>query len=453
MSRSSPSTTAYLTPWVPAILLAIALIPLGARSPLAFNLTLLAIVAVWLVSLIAAAASRGAVKAADDLLEGNYLSALLVLPALVTAQAVAQIFFGFSDGPSRAITQSALALGGFVVFYLIVRSVARERRHFRTLIASLVIIGALEAAYGVLNLLAGNERLLIYERWAYLNSATGTLISRNHFSFLMELTLPVAVAFAAVVATGDGPTPAPESELKAKRVLVGSAVTAMALALIFSRSRMGVMSLSLATLTVVVLNRLLMPARRGRKRPLRRMAAPAALGIIVVGFALMIGVDPVLERFFNISRDLEDGRWPIWRATWAMIAERPLFGHGWGTFEGLLPGYRPRPTGYFYDHAHNEYLEVLAESGIVGLCAVGWLIFLFGRRLVSTLSAPLTRTQRTTVMALAVSIMSVLIHSAADFGLRVPGVALTFLFIVALFARAAEEPELIDGRRQKESES
>ncbi|RMF25417.1 MAG: hypothetical protein D6760_01020, partial [Deltaproteobacteria bacterium] len=241
----------------------------------------------------------------------------------------------------------------------------------------------------------------------------------------------------------------PPSEQVARRVLLLTACGIEVVALLFSRSRMGIVCFPIACAAMVAVNGAVAPALEQQGRAHRGRRAAGILFIAAsVSLALAIGIDPILERFAHLSRDVSAAnRLEIWRATLAMAADRPILGHGFGTFEALLPGYRPMPTGLFYDHAHNDYLEILAEGGVVGLAFAVALVAAFARRLVRALSKPLTSSQRQAVFWLGTAIVSVLLHSLADFGLRITAVAFTFVYVAALFSRISENPELIDGRR------
>jgi O-antigen ligase len=428
--------------------LLVALVPLGSQ-PSAALYVVLALVSAGFCALAPRAFAGGDESRATAFpADAAGTALLLALPVYVIVQLVAHMTLGLSNGPAYVVCQSALKLIGLALFYVVARTACADARAFRVLLASLAFIGAAEAAYGILNLLAGNEMLLIWKRWIFFDSATGTLSSRNHFAFVMELLLPVAIAFAVISGRASRDRVADPGELKARMALVASLAVICALGLLLSQSRMGLLSFGLASAAVYSLNRVVRPSRREPAgREARGLPALAiSLAVLVAGLGAAVGLDSVLERFLRVDNDFVTGRLPIWRAAMAMFVEHPIVGTGWGTFQALLPAYRPEPNGFYYTHAHNDYLEVLAEGGIVGFAVVAALIFVFARRLTALLASPLSRTQRTVACCLGLSITSVLIHSLADYGLRVPGVAFTFIAVLALFTRLAETPSLSTGR-------
>ncbi len=98
--------------------------------------------------------------------------------------------------------------------------------------------------------------------------------------------------------------------------------------------------------------------------------------IMVMLFLTTAGL---LARPYVLRQWQTDVRPMIWKATFRMIAARPLVGHGLGTYVAEYPKYRPpeyflRPKATnVTDHAHNELLEITAEQGLVGLAATLWL--------------------------------------------------------------------------------
>ena len=437
--------TGLAAPAGAGILLALALVTLGAVWPAPRALTIGTAGLLYVIYALRHVFNSRRDKhttVVSGLQGGGQLVPALLLPALVLVQLTVGVVSTPSAASLQDVTSNLLLLTAYAAFFAFACGSTTNTRVFHAFAALLLLLGTAEGLYGLLNLLSGNERLLIYERWAYPHSATGTLVNRNHFAYLIEMSLPLALASGLLFAPVQRDTRrSTDSEATARRIMAVAATTVLGLALIFSRSRMGIFSLLAAAATIGAASALLKPGS-GRSR--KGYALPALLVLVLGGFALVIGIDPVLERFFRIPQDLEHGRLPAWQAAIAMWREAPLLGHGWGSYESLWPAWAGRPTGLHYKHAHNEYLQVLAEGGLAGAAVVAWALWLFGRRVLRALSRPLTHAQRAVTVALATGITSVAFHSAADFGLRVPGVALVFALVVALFVRVTDDPELVD---------
>jgi O-antigen ligase len=436
-------------PWLPAVVALIALIPFGTVSDFGRNLLTTLIAVSFLIATLRLAVTVGPSHTPSHIFRFSTPIVVLTLPSYVALQAAAVATVGFSAGPAGEVYQSAAYLAVLAAYFLLAQSAISAPKDVRLLLGVLAGLGALEASYGVLNLISGNETLLGWPREYYPRSATGTLISRNHFAYLMEMLLPVTAAFAVVFAAGARRRArgrrSDESEESARRILISTLMILCGMGLLFARSRMGLISFGAAAVTVMILNRILAPANAGGggRGPSSR-TLNLGVGAFAIVATLMIGSDAILERFVSLDEDLRSGRLPIWHATFKMFADAPLLGHGWGTYEGLLPGYRPHPVGNYFDHAHSEYLEVLAEAGVFGFSILVGMLYMFARRLQRVLQKPLSELQRTVISFLALAVISVVYHSAADFGLRVPGVALTFLLVLALFCQVTENPALLD---------
>lgn len=373
---------------------------------------------------------------------GSSMVALLGLPLLAIVQAAVFVVEPWSGAPVTATVAESLLLAAYLSFFLCVCVAARSPERSGLLVLGLFAIGVAEGAYGSLNFLAGNQTLLIFKRWAYFDSATGTLVNRNHFAYLLEMTIPIGFLVASTARAGSGQRPerrGSQTEDGARRVLLGLPVAVMLLALLLSRSRMGLASLVLASIVVLLLDRVLRPSR------VRAGGGQGGRGatLVVVGTALFllfgVGLDIALERFSRAASDLEVGRFPVWQDTWRMVQAHPLIGSGFGSFEYLNASFRTGPTGLYVTHAHCDYLEILVESGVFGLAIVASWVVLFFRRLGRTLKLELEPTRRAYVLATSVGIVAVMLHSTVDFGLRVPGVTLTLLTVVAVFLRASAD--------------
>jgi O-antigen ligase len=158
-----------------------------------------------------------------------------------------------------------------------------------------------------------------------------------------------------------------------------------------------------------------------------------------VAFLGYIGVAPVLERFAQLDIPHHE-RITIWKATWRAFLDFPVFGSGFGTYEHAFKLYHP-PTWFFYDMAHNDYLQLLMEAGVVGTAFVGAFLFFVARTITGA-----EWTQREVYLkgAFFASFTTIAVHSAVDFNLHIPSNAILLALLLGLsvsMSRLNEEEE------------
>jgi O-antigen ligase len=405
---------------------------LGARDPAGRSLL---IMGTGLFGIIAWWQSRNRPYDADT---RGVLLAMTPLPLLCLAQLIGVAFFAWSPTAVSAQAEFTALVIAYEIFLISILRCAPQRADTQVLVVALVALGIAQASYGVLNLLTGNEYLLVYRRWTDATAATGTLVSKNHFAYLLEMSIPFGAAMLVAMWGRARANVAHEKDDRARAALFGGAVAMMALGLLLSRSRMGLTSLAVASSVIAILGYLVHPPQRGASTDTNNRGPLVILALAVFGLLIGIGIDTAFERFSRVSVDLERGRLPIWLETWTMITERPLLGHGFGSYPALISGYREGPTGLVFAHAHSDYLEAAAEGGLAGISIIGFWLALFARRLFRALASTIDPEKRRLMMAAAVAILSIALHSTVDFGLRIPAVALALLVVVAIFVRTTQ---------------
>jgi len=301
-----------------------------------------------------------------------------------------------------------LAYGAFLIAAL---DALRRPGAVGIALGAVAALGIAEAAYGIVNLLAGNAHLLWLRREVSLLDATGTLVNRNHFAALLELCVPALLARhwlggrAAVDASG-------------RTALTVIAGTVMGLALLLSRSRAGVVGMVVALTITAALAPPDAQGPHGRRIVL-------ALGGTVLLYGAYVGLEPLLSRFADLAGTAGGVRTAIWRDTLDLIADFPLTGAGAGTFEAIFPAYRHATTDQLaYAHAHQDLLELTAEGGLLAVALVLAASWTFVR----TVVPPLARRRSLPLAALTGALTAFLAHSTVDFPLHIPG--LTFLFLL-----------------------
>jgi O-antigen ligase len=180
-----------------------------------------------------------------------------------------------------------------------------------------------------------------------------------------------------------------------------------------------------------------------------------AVGIVLALFIGLVGLQQAdrvfasLETIWNFDREVSlTSRWALWGDTIDMIKERPLRGFGLNTFGWVLPRFQSSPTSLIFMHAHNEYLELIAETGAIGAAIVAWFLVVFfgeGRRRLNEARQPW---QRGVHLAGLTAWVGILVFSLTDFPTIIPAINYV-LAVLAALATTRIEPSGRDdsGRR------
>ncbi|MEJ2201831.1 MAG: O-antigen ligase family protein, partial [Desulfuromonadaceae bacterium] len=164
---------------------------------------------------------------------------------------------------------------------------------------------------------------------------------------------------------------------------------------------------------------------------------------LMLGMLLTVGVvgwQPILERFEHMRTDtgaLADERPSYWRDSSELLRRFPLAGSGFGTFIDVYPGVKTAKTPFTVDHAHNDYLELATDGGLIGLLLVaGFLLTVLGR------VVPAWRRRRSpfsimVVLGALTGLVAIGLHSVTDFNLHIGANALFLVWLLALAVAAA----------------
>ena len=339
----------------------------------------------------------------------------------------------------HATEVALLKLIAYVLAFLIANRLAAHG-HSRILLHSLLVIGLLESAYGIIQYLADWQYIFTYKKTAYTADATGTYINRNHFAGLLEMVLPFMLA--AVLfrpRRGAGTATMKRRLLSVVSSTDSSKVLALAmlfgvlcLALIFSRSRMGIVAAMTGLLVVGLLHFL-----RHRRRSV--LGLLLLLLLIPGAYALWIGTDAVISRFEMLSRAgaMEHDRLPVWRDTLQGIRDFKWVGTGLGAYESVFGRYQTNLLDSRYEHAHSDYLEFACELGVpVALLLFGslWALAACAARAAVVLNR---HEDRLLAAGSTGALVAILLHSVTDFNLQIPANALWFSCIAGTAAGAA----------------
>ncbi|MES2987772.1 MAG: O-antigen ligase family protein, partial [Pseudomonadota bacterium] len=271
-----------------------------------------------------------------------------------------------SASPEDGVALLLRLLSGAGCFWLALQY-GHDRDRAWQLVTWFGFAAAFYSAYGLLNFLTGNQLLLFYTRWGYLEDVTGTFVNRNTYATyagmgILALTILFVRAFRARWRIGDAGLSWLGRHVEALggrvSVLLGlTLVTAMAL--LQSHSRMGFVA------SVAGLGALLLLLRlRGI---LRGWIAPAIIAVAAI-FILFLSGGSTLDR---ISAGSASGRPELIATTQQAIQSAPMLGSGYGSFNNVFQMYRDLTLpGGEYHMAHSTYLELAFGLGIVVILAV-----------------------------------------------------------------------------------
>jgi O-antigen ligase len=335
---------------------------------------------------------------------------------------VAQLAFHLTA--SRYYTRIELQL---LVSYLIVvfmmSQVFTRRSHWRTFVWFLMGLGFFVSIFGILQHLTFNGKLYWFRVMRFGGLPFGPYVNRNHFAGFAEMIIPIALV------------PLVLGKVRKERIfLVALFAVVPIVALILSTSRGGIVSFA----AQMVILFLLLVIRRVHSK---YMIFGGVLVLTAVMAVSWIGVQQVLKRFAGIQNlEVSAGkRAAMRRDTFRLFLDHPFIGTGLGTLQMVYPPYDSVYDGRIVNHAHNDYLEGLAETGIIGgLCCLWFL----GVVLVNALEGKIAL-ERSFGSALNLSGLvacgGILVHSLVDFNLHIPANALLF-FISAHMATVRLQP-------------
>ena len=301
-------------------------------------------------------------------------------------------------------------------------------KRLRVLVRTIIIFGFLLAIFGLTQSFTSPNKIYWLRE---LTQATpfGPFINRHHFAGYMELALALPLG---LLASG--------SVAREKRIIYAFAAGLMAVALLMTNSRGGLISLGAEILFIAVIG-FGVQKRKNKSSSIRNgirsvaVRAALALGLVValvVGLAALGGEDALNRAVGTVnSEDPTTGRLHFWNVTVDIIKNHPIIGTGLGAFGVVYTGYDSRNGLYRLEQAHNDYLQVLSDGGIVGaLLGLFFIINLF--RLGFMRRESRDEFRRGVATGAMAGCFAVLVHSFFDFTLHTSANALLFLVLAAI---------------------
>lgn len=334
----------------------------------------------------------------------------------------------------------------YFVFFAAALTYLNSESRVRKVTIGLVLFGALASFFGILQWLAKPDA--IYGLRETPGAVPfGPFVNQHHFAAFTELGFGIALGLL----TGN-------AIKRDKMLLLGVAALMLIVAALLTGSRGGFISYA-GMLSFVLIVRYWTRSKVTAKdaaappKKLILVIAPVLAAVVVVlGVVMFIGGDSSLMRVAGVAHvpaDVSNGRIHFWTTALKIFADHPIIGAGYDAFGVAFTRYDTWNGIFRIEQAHNDYLQTLADSGLVGFACVAAFIFLLfkkGLRIVANTSNAFRSSAAVGALAGCVGI---LIHSFFDFPLRTPANAFIFLLLAAVATVSIKSAEAAKPRRRR----
>jgi O-antigen ligase len=273
------------------------------------------------------------------------------------------------------------------------------------------------------------------------NSGYGQFINRNHFALLMEMGFGLALGMVI----GGGAR-------RERTLLYLAPILPIWTALVLANSRGGILSMLAQVMFAILIlqararSEMSGPSRLGAiwwrlKNSLlfRALLSTCLLIAIAVGI-IWIGGDDVVSRMETVREEVSveglEGtarvqRKEIWKSSLRLVKEHWIAGAGLGAYAVAINQYHQGSGQLVPREAHNDYLELLASGGVIGVALFAWFLVAFTKRARRVMKES-DAFRRAACYGALIAIFGVAIHSFVDFGLHVTVNSVVLMALVAI---------------------
>jgi O-antigen ligase len=336
-----------------------------------------------------------------------YLPAFLFFGLILAQIALRRSAYGY------VTKYEALQYVSYGIVLLIGAESVREEAARKLFAFVMTAFGAFYSFFALAQELTSNGKIFWLHSPQFHGSIYGSYVNHDHYAGLMEMLVPIPFVLSMGHLLRGG-----------KRALVGFCTVLMASTIFLSGSRGGM----LAFVVEMVLFAALTLGKRQNPR--------IALGSMVVCFFILamlvfLGKGQVLGRLGDLGPGI---RLDITKDSMRMFFERPIGGWGLGTFPTVYPSFRSFYTNLFVNEAHNDYAQLLVETGLIGFGLMLWFLVRLYRHGLPTSRRWEFRWGEAVSLASLLGCTGILLHSFVDFNLQIPANAAMFYALCGLAA-------------------
>jgi len=310
----------------------------------------------------------------------------------------------------------------YTAFFIVVSNYLVARNQLKRYFWVIFAVGVIQSLIGIAQYISSGST----------HPASGTYINPNHFGGLLILIIPFSLGYILYLGQrkrgGSNLVDIIRQAKFSNQLLLFFATCLMGVGLIMSESRGALISVIAG---IAIFYVLLSWKKKNRSGTLFIAVFIAIIAI----YSVWIGIDPVIEKFSETSETLPK-RTFIWLDTLSIIKDFPILGTGLGTYSLSFSLYKKVahwPT--IIQHAHNDYLELLSETGIVGFLLVTWGIVMFYKQALSKIVRNNSQNEPLRYYLLLGAIsgsLGMMVHVITDFNFQIPANAFYFVFLLGI---------------------
>jgi tetratricopeptide (TPR) repeat protein/O-antigen ligase len=343
----------------------------------------------------------------------------------------------------KATVLALVQFAAYGLFYVVSVQLLSDGQFLRRTVSLIVGFGAVLALFAIVQHYI-SPRTIYGIRESFMGNVFGPYVNRNHYAGLMIMLFPVAFGMML----HNKPRVSYES-WREKIIgffnyrtiniylLLVLAMLLMGASVFVSLSRGAIVSLCASLLMMGGLMTVKLPRGKGERS--KGLVVAAFFGVLLLSVG-WFGWKPIFERFDHIRNpngDVANSRLGAWQDSMGIIGSFPVVGTGAGTFFEAHKAYRQATAvpGFFV-HAHNDYIEMAADQGVLSLGLFGAFLF----SVFASLKVFAIRHERYSIylyMGALTGLTAILMHCLVEFHLHVGANALYFFFVAALCVAAA----------------
>lgn len=328
----------------------------------------------------------------------------------------------------------------YVIYYVLTVQLLSRKENIQATALTIALFGGLLAFSSILQFYLTDDMALWFRHTPTNSIVVGPYVNHNHYAGLMEMMFPIVLGLFLFYRPRIGNTSLIKgiaeifSQEKANiHILIGASALLIIVSIFVSLSRGAMIStcLSLLIFTFFLL-----------KRKISKGNTVLIISVILLT-ALSIGWfgwDQIFERFAKLKNTqgiIYESRLDFWKDSLDIIKHFTITGSGLGTFSHIYPLHRSIISELFLTHAHNDYLELMAEGGIIGFLIIFSFLLILFYKTYKTFSTRRDAISIYLYMGSITAIVAILFHSFTDFNLHIGANGLWFFFVAGIAVTSA----------------